>query len=260
MSRLTDNNFNNEVEDPRFHKVKSGNRFYLTQQLDKEIILIKDRSLVHQIRNVLKIHKGERAAFFSDKPEYLGYDFICELKNIEGSYVAAFMFREKIENAREPSKKLVLYQSLIKKDKFEWVLEKATEVGVSEIIPVISMRSEKKSLNKERCFAILKEASEQSGRTIIPKLHDVVNFDRAIAMAESSGAKNYFAYESEHENMIRGVGDRAMNLFIGPEGGWNDSEVFAVQRRPNFEIISLGRLTLRSETAAVAASYTLLWG
>ena len=235
-------------------------RFYLNQQLDKEIILIKDRSLVHQIRNVLKIHKGERVAFFSDKPEYVGHDFICELKNIESSNAAAFMFREKIDNQREPSKKLVLYQSLIKKDKFEWVLEKATEIGVLEIVPVISLRAEKKSLNKERCFSILKEAAEQSGRAIIPTLHDVINFDRAIAMAETSGAKNYFAFEGEKENMIRGVGDRAMNLFIGPEGGWSDQEVFAVQRRPNFEIISLGRLTLRSETAAVVAFHTLLWG
>lgn len=235
-------------------------RFYLNQQPDKEIILIKDRQLVHQIRNVLKIHKGERVAFFNDKAEYIGHDFVCELKNIEDSSAAVFMFREKIENAREPTKKLILYQSLIKKDKFEWVLEKATEVGVREIVPVISERSEKKSLNKERCASILKEATEQSGRAVIPKLHDVVNFDRALALAETSRAKNYFAYEAERENTIRGVGDRAINLFIGPEGGWSDQEVFAVQRRPTFEIISLGRITLRSETAAVVASYTLLWG
>lgn len=236
------------------------NRFYLNQQLDKEIISVQDRTLVHQIRNVLKLHRGERVVFFNNKPEGAGHDYICELKNIEGSNSAIFLFRERVENNKEPVKKLVLYQSLIKKDKFEWVLEKATEVGVSEIVPVLSARSEKKSLNKERCFSILKEATEQSGRATVPKLHDVVNFEHAISAAEASGAKNYFAYESERENMIRGVGDRAMNLFIGPEGGWSDQEVFAVERRPNFEIISLGRLTFRSETAAVVASYTLLWG
>ena len=235
------------------------NRFYLTGQPDKEIILIKDRLLVHQIKNVLKIRRGERVAFFSDKPEYAGYDFISELKNIEG-VVAVFMFRERVENLKEPSKKLVLYQSLIKKDKLELVLEKATEAGVSEIVPIVAARSEKKSLQKDRCFSILKEAAEQSGRSIIPKLHDIVNFDRARAMAELSGNKTYFADVNEKENMIRGAGDRAMNLFIGPEGGWTDQEIFSVKRRPNFETISLGRLTLRSETAAIAASYTLLWG
>ena len=235
------------------------NRFYLTGQPDKEIILIKDRAVVHQIKNVLKLRRGERVAFFSDKPEYAGYDFIAELKNIEG-VIAVFMFRERVENLKEPSKKLVLYQSLIKKDKLELVLEKATEAGVSEIVPIVAARSEKKSLQKDRCFSILKEAAEQSGRSIIPKLHEIVSFDRALSMAELSGNKTYFADVNEKENMIRGAGDRAMNLFIGPEGGWTDQEIFSVKRRPNFEIISLGRLTLRSETAALAASYILLWG
>ena len=77
-------------------------------------------------------------------------------------------------------------------------------------------------------------------------------------MAVSSGAKTYFASESEKENMIHGAGDRQINLFIGPEGGWEEREIFAAGRA-NFEVVSLGRLTLRSETAAVVASYVLLW-
>lgn len=233
-------------------------RFYLNQPLDKEILVINDRAMAHQMRDVVKLRKGEQVAFFSDKPEHAGFDFVSELKNIDGAS-AVFMFRKKIENTRESSKKLVLYQSLIKKDKFEWVLEKATEVGVSEIVPVISARSEKKSLNTERCRSILKEASEQSGRVIIPKLHGVLSYERAVSSAESSGAKTFFASESEKENMIRGAGDRTVNLFIGPEGGWEEREIFAAGRA-NFELVSLGRLTLRSETASVVASYTLLWG
>ncbi|OGF64154.1 hypothetical protein A2661_00200 [Candidatus Giovannonibacteria bacterium RIFCSPHIGHO2_01_FULL_45_24] len=233
-------------------------RFYLPQELNKEILVVRDRSVIHQIRDVLKIRKGEQAVFFSGAPEYLGFDFVFELKNIEAGS-AALMLREKLENTREPSKKLILYQSLVKKDKFEWVLEKATEIGVSEIAPVISARSEKKSLNTERCAAILKEAAEQSGRAVIPKLHPVVFFERAVGQAGLSGAKTYFAAVSEKENMMRGAGDRQMNLFVGPEGGWEEREIFAAGRA-NFEIISLGRLTLRSETASVVAAYTLLWG
>lgn len=167
-------------------------RFYLNQQLDKEILVIKDRAMAHQMRDVLKLRKGEKAAFFSDKPGYAGFDFVSELKNIDGGS-AVFMLRERVENVREPSKKIILYQSLIKKDTFEWALGKATEVGVSEIIPIISARSEKKSLNLERCSAILKEAAEQSGRAIIPKLHPVVSFERAVSQAQASGAKTYFA-------------------------------------------------------------------
>ena len=233
-------------------------RFYLQQELNKEILIVKDRSLVHQIKDVLKIIKGEQVVFFSDAPEYLGFDFTFELKNIEAGS-AAFMPREKLENRRESSKKLVLYQSLIKKDKFEWVLEKATEVGVAEIVPMISARSEKKSINIPRCQITLKEAAEQSGRAIIPKLQNEISFEKAILMAQNSGHKTYFADVSEKENMVRGAGDKHTNLFIGPEGGWEEREIFSAQRA-NSEIISLGRLTLRSETAAVIASYTLLWG
>jgi len=233
-------------------------RFYFQYQLDKEIIMVKDRAMVHQMRDVLKLRRNDRVIFFNDRPEYAGYDFVGEVKNIESGLVN-FMFREKLENKRESSKKLVLYQSLIKKDKFEWVLEKAVETGASEIIPVISARSEKKSLNLERCATILKEAAEQSGRAIIPKLHPVLSFDRAVSQAQASGAKTYFASVSEKENMVRGAGNRQINLFIGPEGGWEEREIYAAGRA-NFEIISLGRLALRSETAAVVASYTLLWG
>lgn len=235
------------------------NRFYFPQQIDKEFLILKEKPILHQIKNVLRMKKGEKAAFFSDKGEYFGYDFIFELKNMDGGS-ANFMFRERVENVREPSRKLVLFQSLIKKDKFEWVLEKAAEVGVSEIVPVLSARSEKKSLNAERCEKILKEASEQSGRAIIPKLYPVTSLERAISKAAEPGAKTYFASLTEKENMIRGVGDRAINLFIGPEGGWEEKEMFAAHHHQNFEIISLGRLTLRAETAAIAASYTLLWG
>ncbi len=215
--------------------------------------------MVHQMRDVLRLKKGEKIIFFNDNPEYAGFDYIAEVKGMESSSVT-LMFRERAENTREPSRKLMLFQSLIKKDKFEWVLEKAVEVGVSEIVPVLSAHSEKKSLNIERCEAILKEAAEQSGRAIIPKLHVVVPFERAVVEAHASGVKTYFASTTEKENMIRGVGERALNLFIGPEGGWEEREEASIQKHQNFEMISLGRLTLRAETAAIAASYMLLWG
>ncbi|MBI2021142.1 16S rRNA (uracil(1498)-N(3))-methyltransferase [Candidatus Giovannonibacteria bacterium] len=233
------------------------NRFFLNDTLNKDVIVIKDRALIHQMKNVLKLHKGERVGFFNEEPQFVGFDFVSELKNLDPG-MAIFMVREKIENTRESSRKLVLYQSLIKKDNFEWVLEKATEVGVSEIVPVLSARSEKKTLNSVRCQLILKEAAEQAGRAFIPKMRGVLIFEKAIMEAQSSGRKTYFAYEEESHNMIHGVGERSMNLFIGPEGGWEEREILAIHR-VGFEIISLGRLTLRAETAAISAAYTLLW-
>ena len=232
-------------------------RFFLDQHLDKEIIIIKERTIVHQMKNVLRLHKGDFVSFFNAYLEGRGFDFLAELKNIEGAS-AVFMLREKKENTREPNKKLILFQSLIKKEKFELVLQHGTEVGISEFIPVISARSEKKSIQQSRCDKILREAAEQSGRAIIPKLHPVITFEKALSLAKSFSPRTYFAYESEKDNMIRGGGDRAFNLFIGPEGGWDEREVMAAGRA-GFENISLGRLTLRAETAAIAGSYALLW-
>ncbi|MEK7560320.1 MAG: RsmE family RNA methyltransferase [Patescibacteria group bacterium] len=233
-------------------------RFYLDEKLGEEILVIKEKSLLHQLRSVLRVQKQGKVIFFNDKGEFKGLDFIYELKNMERTS-ANFLLKEKVENMREPRRRLTLYQSLIKKEKFEQVLQHTTEIGVFEFFPIISARSEKKSLNFERCEKVLKEAAEQSGRVIIPKFGKVLNFEKAIDSAKSSGFKTYFAHTKEKENMIYGAGDRQVNLFIGPEGGWDEKEIFAFNRA-GFRPVSLGRLTLRAETAALVASFTLLWG
>lgn len=233
-------------------------RFYLPQKLDKDLLIIKDKALLHQITRVLKFRKGEIIVFFNTSTEEGGIDVVCELKNVQ-SGSAMFLVRERVENIRESKKKLTLYSALIKKEKFEWVLQKGTEVGVTEFVPVLAARSEKKNINIDRCEDILKEAAEQSGRAIIPKLHAVTSLEKALEKARAAGTKNYFADTKELDNTIRGAGDRSIGLFIGPEGGWDEKEIFAATRT-NCEMVSLGRLILRAETAAIAGSYMLLWG
>ena len=234
------------------------NRFYSDEKLGEGFLVVKDKVLLHQLRSVLRIQKNEEVIFWNDKGEFRGLDFIYALKNIERTS-ANFLFKEKKENMREPNRKLILYQSLIKKDRFEQILQHATEVGVFEIVPVISGRSEKKSLNQQRCEKILREAAEQSGRVIIPSFKKVLDLSKAIDTAKQSGFKTYFAHTKEKENMIYGAGDRQVNLFVGPEGGWEEKEIFAFNRA-GFVPVSLGRLTFRAETAAIVASFTLLWG
>lgn len=234
------------------------NRFYLNEKLDTNILVIKDKAVLHQLKNVLRLHKSELVIFFNNLDEQQGFDFVAELKNIERTS-ANFLIKEKKENTREPNKKLVLYQSLVKKERFEQILQHGTEIGISEFIPVISKRAGKKSLQPDRCQKILREASEQSGRAVVPKILQVLDFKKAVDEAKDSGFKTYFAHTEEKDRRIYGAGDRHVNLFIGPEGGWDQSEVFAMQRA-GFIPISLGRLTFRAETAAIVASYTLLWG
>ena len=234
-------------------------RFFWAQKLsDKNIIFLKDKALVHQIKRVLRLKKGDRVAFFNTIEGEEGTDVVAEIKNAEGSSIS-LLVRERFENLRESTKYLTLYCALIRKERFEWMLEKATEVGVYEFVPFVATRSMRKNIQRIRCEAIIKEAAEQSGRSIIPQLHNVISFEQALKRAAESQRKTFFAAPSEHETMIRGAGDRHVNLFIGPEGGWDPKEIFAA-RNAHCEVVSLGRLTLRAETAAVVGSYVLLWG
>lgn len=213
--------------------------------------------MVHQLKNVLRVRKGDNIAFFNDREEDRGFDMVAEIKTIDVSSIACLM-RERVENTKEPTKKLTLYMALVKKDKFEWIVQKGTEVGVSEFVPVLAAHSEKKSFKQDRVAGIIREAAEQSGRAILPTIHVALSFDEALRDAVTSGYKTFFAHTKDHATMIRGAGDRAVNLFVGPEGGWDEKEVRAADHA-NCESVSLGRLTLRAETAAIAGSYILLW-
>lgn len=210
------------------------------------------------MKRVLRLQKGDRVAFFNDAPEDNGIDIIAEIKSIESSNITLFV-KDRVEHLRESTKYLTLYCSLIKKEHFEWMLEKATEIGVHAFVPVVATRSSKKNTPRARAETIIKEAAEQSGRAIIPILHEQLSFEDAMKHAEQSGSKTYVATLSERENIVRGAGNRHINLFIGPEGGWDPKELF-VAERTHCELISLGRLTLRAETAAAVGSYMLLWG
>ena len=233
-------------------------RFFLAQKLnDKNIIFLKDKALTHQMGRVLRLRRGDRVAFFNNLPGEQGIDVIAEIKNADGSTIS-FLVKDRVENVRESTKYLTLHCALIRKERFEWMLEKATEAGVHEFVPLVAAHSMRKSIQRARCEAIIKEAAEQSGRAIIPRLHDVISFDQALKQAAASKRKTFFAASSERDNMIRGAGDRHINLFIGPEDGWDPKEIF-LAHEAHCEMVSLGRLMFRAETAAVVGSYTLLW-
>src|SRR3989338_266879 len=122
-------------------------RFY-----SKDLELTKEIS--HQLKNILRFKDGERFVLFDGS----GYDFISEFSEENIRIV------EKVLNRREPERKIFLFQSLLKKDKMEWIFQKGTEVGVFEFIPVLSARSDRKDFNQKRAEKIIKEAAEQSGR------------------------------------------------------------------------------------------------
>ena len=161
--------------------------------------------------------------------------------------------------AHAPAIDVTLLLSIVKFDAFEWAIEKATELGVSTIIPLATARSEKALLaaagkRSERWQKLLAEASQQSRRVRMPALQAVSQPTQAFAAA--AGAKIILSEQPEAPVLRRILQSEPARqqavLAIGPEGGWTDAELSAA-RTHNFREASLGKLILRTETAVAAA-------
>jgi len=216
-------------------------RFYI----EKINPTITDERLIHQWKNVFRYEAGDKVILFDGS----GKDFECEIQGLDKKEASLTILEEK--EGIIPKKNIVLYQSLVKKDNMEWIVEKATELGISKIVPIISERSEKKDFNLERAKKIIIEASEQCGRSNIPELGEVTDLDKALEIAEGKLIAFHTA-TPPNPPLDQGKGNQDLSLFIGPEGGFTENEIEEF-KKADTEIRSLGDLVLRAETAAIAA-------
>lgn len=223
------------------------NRFFISQALKGALdVVLTEADVVHQLSHVLRAIAGEKL-------------MLLDNSGIECKAVIQSMTKEAVTvrivscapTRSEPKNAVTLYQSMLKKDKMEWVFEKCTEVGVTRFVPVLSARSVKLDVNTVRMRKIIKEAAEQSGRGKLPQIKAPMSFKDAVAEAEKSGTVNVLAHTEGMEPL---GSSRSINIFVGPEGGFIDEEV-ALAQKHGFHIISLGPRTLRAETAAVVASF-----
>ena len=159
---------------------------------------------------------------------------------------------------REEVPDFVLCAALLKKPNFDLVLEKATELGVMRIQPVITRRCVADKLNPERARTIVTEAAEQCARTALPELAEPAKLD-SLLRGWSQDRALFFADETGGMPAARAFAAHSgpAGLLIGPEGGFDDAEREAVRALPHACAISLGPRILRGETAAIAA--TALW-
>jgi len=156
---------------------------------------------------------------------------------------------------REAVPDIWLCPALIKKDRFDQVLEKATELGVARIAPVVTRRCVADKLNPERARAIVTEAAEQCARTALPELAAPVKLDTLLADWPETRAL-YFADENGGQPLAEAIGgtdSKCAAFLIGPEGGFDDQERAAIRALPQAVPVSLGPRILRAETAALAA-------
>jgi len=141
-------------------------------------------------------------------------------------------------------------------DRFEWFLEKATEIGVDEITPLICDRSERRQLRTDRMHKVITAAVKQSLKAYHPKLNEPESLSRFLAKPHPGG--NYIAYITEGAPLLKQSYQKGSDavILIGPEGDFSPVEV-ETAKKSGFQVISLGESRLRTETAAVAACHTV---
>lgn len=168
---------------------------------------------------------------------------------------------EWLAEEKEPPVRLVLAQGLAKGDKMEYIVQKAVELGVGEIVPlaldrcVVRYEGKKQHDRVERWQSIASEAAKQCRRSAIPKVNDIMRLPDALAALEPDAAA-IMLYEAENKqgmkNLLRACRAKTYMLLIGPEGGFSDAEV-ALCRAAGVHPVGIGPRILRTETAATAA-------
>jgi 16S rRNA (uracil1498-N3)-methyltransferase len=219
-------------------------RFVLGVNLLPGRLQIDDSDVVHQWSKVLRLREGDTVVLCDGKGSQ-AHAVLHEL----GKKAAVVIVDQVEKVTAEPKHRVTLCAAIVKRENFEWIVEKATETGVTEIIPIITDRTMKTGLKMERLQAIAKEAVEQCGRGVVPVIREPTEFSDAW---KNATGRQVFLHLDGNESTARHDGD--VTIWIGPEGGWTESEAdFA--KKNGAEMRSLGALTLRAETACVVATY-----
>ena len=183
----------------------------------------------------------------------LGYIYKCRIDEIVKGSTTLSVLNSYYDNTEYPQ--LTIAISITKKiSRFEWFLEKATEIGVYSIIPIISQHSEKSRLNFDRCTKILVSAMKQSLRTRLPILNAPIGFNDYIKRTAEIDKKFIATCKANNSVLLKHELKKGLSaeILIGPEGGFSEKEINNA-KNTNFTPISLGQSRLRTETAGVSA-------
>ncbi|MFZ6036499.1 MAG: RsmE family RNA methyltransferase [Patescibacteria group bacterium] len=233
-------------------------RFYQSQLNPRDNRLtITDPAVIKQVIHVLRLKVGETFVVFTPQVEYT--------VSIDHTADDAIQLRIiKIEPAsRLPLRRLVLYPALLKKDNFELILQKCTELGVEEFVPLITERTIVREMSRhkqERYRKILTEATEQCGGTATPVLGQPITLSALAQTLAAMPGTAMAAYESETRQPLYHALTRAtdpIRLIIGPEGGFTPDEMTLLQHA-GVSTVHLGPRILRAETAAIAATSIIM--
>ncbi len=227
--------------------------FYIKEYNPRQDKIVLDEDTSRHIVQVLRMKEGEKINLTDGK----GNLITCEILEAHKKHCKAEV--KVTSNQKPATRNITIAISLLKNtNRFEWFLEKATEIGISEIIPLICERTEKEKFRYERMKQICISAMLQSQQCWLPLLHEPVSFNKIIE--ESHHDQKFIAHclqdEKRSLNTLSNKNLSSQIILIGPEGDFTNEEIrSAIQNR--FIAVSLGATRLRTETAGIAAA-TLL--
>ena len=227
---------------------KSAPRLFVAETLAAGLSVRIEGNPAHYLARVMRVGAGDTVILCDDVTgEWAAR--VSDVGKRDVTLAVAALLRE-----REVVPDLWLCAGLLKKDRFDLVLEKATELGAARIQPVLTRRCVADKLNLERARAITVEAAEQCARTALPELAAPVKLDALLA-AWPEGRALFFADENGGEPAAQAFAAHAgpAAILTGPEGGFDEAERASIRAHPAARAVSLGPRILRGETASLAA-------
>lgn len=230
-------------------------------QIGRDFITVTGPDVNH-IKNVLRMKPGEAVRVSSSG----GRDFLCSVLELADEFVQLDIMERDIAGT-ELCGKVYLFQALPKGDRMDTVVQKAVELGVYEIIPVamrycvVKLDEKKAAAKVKRWQAVALSAAKQSKRSLVPRVHEVMDFESAVLYAMECD-RRLVPYENERgmaaarEALLTIKKGESVSVMIGPEGGFSGEEIERV--RGQMQAVSLGRRILRTDTAALAALSVLM--
>jgi 16S rRNA (uracil1498-N3)-methyltransferase len=239
-------------------------RFFIPPALLERSRVILPDHVAHQVRTVLRMHPNDQIILLDGN----GMTYTARITSISREQVTV----EIVESARaegEPETYIALYQAALKKDHFEWALEKGTEIGVSAFVPIITARCIPREIDEnklERWGRIITEAAEQCGRGIIPELSQPMAFEDIFDQFADFDLCLILDTRPDAPTLGDVIGDfraefedvPAVALIVGPEGDFTPEEM-AAAIRAGAKPASIGPRILRAETAGIAAAAMLIY-
>jgi len=222
-------------------------RLYYPSSIVENTTALLSKDHTHYIMNVMRLKRGSKINFFNKTGEWKSEIIFLEKDRVE------VKFLKQVKSANNQSK-IELAVCLVKKNPMETILQKATELGVSKIIPIISERTEVKELNQDRAKKITIEATEQSNQLVPPEITEVIKLNDFLKKLDES-TKLLFADVNSQDNLkIEDLqGSKSLCVLIGPEGDFSPFEREAIRGSLNVKPFTISRNILRSDTAVISA-------